>query len=179
MPSLLGSLARGGAGLLKPAVRSVGGAAARTGLMLGAAGLTFGAAAGVMAMGAGYALNRAASTLAGGDLLESRTHDLFGLKVAAPALSRGGQRAVVAGAVGVGAAAGALDGIRNGGWNVNQAISTGMLEVERPHFLGATGSLTIASSRRRKPQQEDGGYAKAVGLYGDDVLHLMKAAGGH
>jgi hypothetical protein len=54
--------------------------------------------------------------------------------------------AAVVGAVG----AGTYDYARQNHWTLTQALSTGATEIERPHFLGATGSLTIASSSSRR-----------------------------
>jgi hypothetical protein len=153
----------------------------RSALMMGAAAVSFGAAAGVAAMGVGYAANRAASTIGGGKVFEGTTHNVLGRNIPGiPKFSLGMQWGLGVGALGAGAAQGAYQA--GGEWDVNHAISTGMMEVERPHFLGATGSLTIASSRRgrgRAQQEEGPNYSRMAAVYGDDAFHLMRAVTGH
>lgn len=157
---------------MKPAV-SAGRFGGRAALMLGAAAVSFGAAAGVAAMGA-------ASAIGGGNIFEGVTHDLGHFQPTTPMLARRLQNATAIGALAVGAGQGARQAT-GGGWNLNQSISTGMVEVERPHFLGATGSLTIASSRRRRaPQEPPMNVARMAGIYGDDALHVARMmVGGH
>ena len=167
-------------GLLRPAVRTLGAIGGRSALMAGAAAVSFGAAAGVAAVGAGYALNRAANMLGGGHAFERTTHEVGGLHIPGiPKATRGLERSLGLGALMLGAAQGARQAA-GGAWDVNHAISTGMMEVERPHFLGATGSLTIASSRRRSagPEEKGPDYSRMAALYGDDVFHLMRAMTG-
>lgn len=57
----------------------------------------------------------------------------------------------------MGATAGAVNSMRTN-WDINQAVSTGAVEVERPQFMGATGSLTLSMyrhrNRRARMQQE-------------------------
>ena len=66
-----------------------------------------------------------------------------------PALSDPAKAAIPALALGGAAAAGGYDASIKNRWNLNQALSTGAIEVEREDFLGATGSLTIASYKNR------------------------------
>jgi hypothetical protein len=66
-----------------------------------------------------------------------------------PALSDTAKATIPALALGGGAVAGGYDAMSRNRWNLNQALSTGAVEVEREDFLGATGSLTIASSKNR------------------------------
>lgn len=121
--------------------------------------LAVGGFAATMAMGAAYVGARAADTVAavgGRNLRYEKLNIPYTNKaVNVPhRFSRAFQEAMVGGAGIYGMGAGAIDYARKNQWNLNQAISTGAIEVEREDFLGATGSLTIASYKNRNGRQQ-------------------------
>jgi hypothetical protein len=89
--------------------------------------------------------------------------------------------AVGFGSMAAGIAGGVFDYQKTRGWNLTQALSTGAIEVEKPSFLGATGSLTIATHRMRygrQRQQQPSSYGEQMSLARLATIHADDAARG-
>lgn len=170
--------------------------AAQVGAVAGYYGATRGAlvgantvlAAGHAAIGLGYGGYRVAAgalgMMTGGRPFATKSMSVMGRNVNVPtAFSRRFQNSIVGVALGGAVVMGAVDEHRNRRWNLTQALATGSVEVEQPHFLGATGSLVLASHRRRRGMMPTGqgdpgsDYAQymatQVGAHADDMMRMM------
>jgi len=165
--------------------------AAHVGAGLGYYGATRGAslgantavAAGQAAVGLGYGGYRLAAgalgLMTGGQPFVTKRISVMGRNMNVPtAFSRRFQNSLIGVALGGAGAMGAVDEHRKSRWNLTEALATGSVEVEQPHFLGATGSLVLASHRRRRGMTGapagNNDYAQLmatqVGAHADDVL---------
>jgi hypothetical protein len=108
------------------------------------------ARAGAMtAMGVGYGATRAAGMglkMLGGGLRWNQAKLPFTSRtLPIPELNFRAKAALAIGATAYGVGAGAYDVWNKKRWNLSYALATGQVEAEREDFLGATGSLTLAS----------------------------------
>jgi hypothetical protein len=197
MGGVMGSMA--GAKAMWPVTKRVASTSAKflgTGaLMTATLPITLGATAAVGAIGLGVAAKSAYNrmtrypmygseargntiTWAKGDAIPfTKGQRHFHTPMFAPRIAE----AVGFGSLGAGIAGGVYDYQKSRGWNLSQALSTGAIEVEKPGFLGATGSLTLATHRmrhgRQKPhaQEQTGGMnlSRLATMHGDDALHML------
>jgi hypothetical protein len=144
-------------------IGSLLGMAARATVRTGAMALTAGAAAATVGMAGAFAANRLYhSTLGRRGTIGWHQTQIPGTKipfVPIPQFTRTFTNTLTAGAMGAAVGLGANDYFQRRRWNLDQALSTGMVEVERDDFLGATGSLTIASHRNRHGSGTSPAYA--------------------
>lgn len=94
-----------------------------------------------------------------------------------PQWNRAIQNTVGALGVGAGLAMGASALAKQGRWNFNEAAANGTLEMEQPHFMGATGSLALQLHYQRhgRPQQQGPQFNNAgmmASQYVDDALRI-------
>lgn len=93
--------------------------------------------------------------------------------------NRATQNAIVFGSIGAAGAAGVYRGVRGSNWDLNEAVGSGVIEAERPDFMGATGSLalSLALGKRNRPGHlvnYDIGGRNALGLEQDRNMTLME-----
>lgn len=164
------------------AVRTAGSAlsmAGSIGLGVGAVGLSVGAAAGTAIAGAAYGASRIFNASLntptirpgvgempfvdrGGKVLDWERHGKIPFTKRSfhtPIASNRMADMVGGTAVAAGIGGGIMDNYRSKNWSVSQAPQSGMFEIERENFMGATGSLTLSMYKQR---------------YGRDTIHTGK-----
>ena len=98
----------------------------------------------------GKGVHWTAKRLGGGRVFTSKTANIAGRSIRYPTSMPLRLQGIIGGGIlGTAAIFGAADAIRNKGWNVRKGIQEGTLEVQKENFLGATGSLSLASYRQR------------------------------
>lgn len=105
--------------------------------------------------------------------LEKATIPFTNYQVGIPQLTTSAKLMLGAASVPLAVGMGVNDYVQRNRWNLSHAQATGQVEVEREDFLGATGSLTLASYNNRNGGRggiNTAGLQTAAAHHLDDVL---------
>jgi hypothetical protein len=135
--------------VMVPAAKFAGKTAAMGGLQV----LTLGATLGVGAVGLAAIADRAAQRAMGDNkFVEWTKHGQIprtNMQLQTPMVGRRASNLIGMSALYGGMGAGVYDHQKSRGWSLSQSMANGTVEVEKPGFMGATGSLTLAMHRQR------------------------------